>query len=66
MLSFDVNIKHPKNYTTEMITIADFYKKIIPSAPWKMITSSTLQNDNIQDFKNYNIDPMKNDNILYP
>jgi hypothetical protein len=31
----------------------------------KMITSSTLENDNIQAFKNDNIYTMKNDNILY-
>ncbi len=30
-----------------------------------MITSSTLQNDNIQAFKNDKIYTMKNDNILY-
>ncbi len=31
-----------------------------------MITSSTLENDNIQDFKNENVYTMKNDdNILY-
>jgi hypothetical protein len=29
--------------------------------PWKMITSSSLENDNIQD----NIYIMKNNNILY-
>jgi hypothetical protein len=70
---------HPKNYTPEMITIADFYKKI-PSAPWKMISltpwkmilSSALENDNIQAFKNVNIytwkmiisSTLENDNIL--
>jgi hypothetical protein len=31
----------------------------------KMITSPTLENDNIQAFKNDNIYSMKNDNILY-
>ncbi len=30
-----------------------------------MITSSTLENDNVQVFKNENIYPMKNGNILY-
>ncbi len=30
-----------------------------------MITSSTLENDNIQAFKNYNIHTMKYDNSLY-
>ncbi len=30
-----------------------------------MITSSTLENDNIQAFKNDNIYIMKNNNILY-
>ncbi len=30
-----------------------------------MITSPTLENDNIQAFKNENIYTMKNDNILY-
>ncbi len=30
-----------------------------------MITSSTLENDNIQASKNDNIYTMKNDNILY-
>ncbi len=38
-------------------------KKITPSAS-KMITSSTLENDNIQAFKN-DIYTMKNDTILY-
>ncbi len=31
---------------------------------WKMITSSTHENYNIQAFKNDNIYTMKNDNIL--
>ncbi len=30
-----------------------------------MITSSTLENDNIQAFKNDNMYNMKNNNILY-
>ncbi len=30
-----------------------------------MITSSTIENDNIQAFKNDNIYIMKNNNILY-
>ncbi len=39
MLSFEVNINDNtlRNYTTEMITFADFYKKIT-SRPSKMIT----------------------------
>ncbi len=32
---------------------------------WKMITSSTLENYNIQAFTNDNIYTMKNDIILY-
>ncbi len=30
-----------------------------------MVTSCTLKNDNIKEFKNNNIYTMKNDNILY-
>ncbi len=30
-----------------------------------MITSSTLENDNIKEFKNDSFYTMKNDNILY-
>ncbi len=38
---------------------------MIKFTPWKIITSPTLEHDNIQDFKNENIYNMKNDNILY-
>ncbi len=49
--------------TLENDNIKEF--KIITFTPWKMITSSTLENENIQVIKNDNIHTMKYDNSLY-
>jgi hypothetical protein len=41
------------------------FKNMITFTPWIMITSPTLEKDNIKELKNDNFYTMKNDNILY-
>ncbi len=68
MITLNDNINdntHPAQ--EKMITPNDnINDNTLKGAPWKMIISSTLENDTIQAFKNENIYyTMKNDNILY-